>query len=196
MIISKTNPKSLEILVTHLLQNNVVIVPTDTVYGFSGTIPNTQNKIMEIKGRCESKSFIRLISSPKEIYNYTNQIIPDILMELWPGALTLIVKLKDELATFSGETVAFRCPGDLWLRNVIKKLGKPIFSTSVNKTGEPVMFSVQEMEAVFGEQVACIVDGESQVSKDALPSTIIDLSGEKYKIIRQGSVKIPCETIV
>ena len=58
------------------------------------------------------------------------------------------------------------------------------------------MFSVQEMEAVFGEQVACIVDGESQVSKDALPSTIIDLSGEKYKIIRQGSVKIPCETIV
>ena len=79
MIISKTNPKSLEILVTHLLQNNVVIVPTDTVYGFSGTIPNTQNKIMEIKGRCESKSFIRLISSPKEIYNYTNQIIPDIL---------------------------------------------------------------------------------------------------------------------
>ena len=150
---------------------------------------------MEIKGRCESKSFIRLISSPKEIYNYTNQIIPDILMELWPGALTLIVKLKDELAAFSGETVAFRCPGDLWLRNVIKKLGKPIFSTSVNKTGEPVMFSVQEMEAVFGEQVACIVDGESQVSKDALPSTIIDLSGEKYKIIRQGSVKIPCEII-
>lgn len=191
MIISKTNPKSLEIVVTELSKNNVVIIPTDTVYGFSGTIPNTQNKIMEIKGRCESKAFIRLISSPKEIYNYTDQIIPDFLMNLWPAPLTLIVKIKEEYASFVGETVAFRCPSDLWLRNIIKTLGKPIYSTSVNKSGEPVMFSVKEMEQSFGNQVACIIDGESQVAKDALPSTIVDLSGKEYKILRQGSVRIP-----
>ena len=107
----------------------VVIIPTDTVYGFSGIVDEnffTDSKIRKIKGREENKPFIQLISSPSEIFNYTNDFIPQKLIDCWPGALTIIVNDK------RGGTTAFRCPGDSWLRKIIEKVGKELYE-SINK---------------------------------------------------------------
>ena len=120
MRISKSDVLSIEKTVEALKNGDVVIIPTDTVYGFSGIVCKdfaTDVKIKNIKGRDENKPFIQLIASPKDISNYTDDIIPQKLFDCWPGALTIIVNDKN------GGTTAFRCPGDQWLREIIEKEG-------------------------------------------------------------------------
>lgn len=162
--------------------NRVCILPTDTVYGFSGKVLKTKDKIQKIKGRGNEKPFIYLIGKPEDIFKYTNMNISDKILSLWPGQLTIIVKAKN-----FNETIAFRCPEDEWLRMVINKCGFAIYSTSVNRSGEKILDNVSEMIKEFGKEVNLLVDNEKL---NGIPSTILDLSGEKPRIVRQGSVII------
>ena len=66
MLILKKDPKSLDIAASFLKKNEVIILPTDTVYGFSGIVPFSKDKIMKIKKRDAEKSFISLISEPDD----------------------------------------------------------------------------------------------------------------------------------
>ncbi len=191
MIILKKEAESADAVVRALRGGHVVIIPTDTVYGFSGIVPVADAEIRAIKGRSETKPFIRLISSPEAVFAYTDDSIPASLYALWPGALTLIVTLNASCASFPGETAAFRCPGDEWLRQVIAGCGAPVYSTSVNRSGQPLLRSVAEMDAEFGREVALIVDAQDSLPQDALPSTLVNISGGTYTVLRQGSVAVP-----
>ena len=191
MIVAKNATESIELAVKELTSDNVVVLPTDTVYGFSGIVPCTENKIREIKGRDETKPFIRLISEPDEIYRYTEDIVPKELIDMWPGALTVIVTLKKELSLFEGETVGFRCPGDEWLRTVISKCGYPVFSSSVNKSGCPLLNTVEEINAEFGDKIPLIISNLENENKESKPSTIVKVVNGKCQVIRQGDVIIP-----
>ncbi len=195
--IEKNDSASLQKAVDCLSAGKIVILPTDTVYGFSGLVDlkGSERKacdslIRKIKGRDEGKPFIELIASPEEIWNYTDEKIPENLLKLWPGPLTLIVPIKKDAPLDSQlQTIAFRCPGDPWLRNVIKLAGRPIYSSSVNRSGSPVLSSIAEIEAEFGEEVALIVrDGDKTGS---LPSTIVAVQKGNIRIVRQGSLEIP-----
>ncbi|QTQ11729.1 L-threonylcarbamoyladenylate synthase [Treponema parvum] len=174
-----------------LRKGKIVILPTDTVYGFSGIADGygsgiafkTAELIRRIKGRSESKPMIELIARPEDIYKYTDTEIPLKLLEKWPGALTLIVKNKN-----SDKTTAFRCPGDAWLRSVIAACGFPIYSTSVNRSGRPVLNKISEICLEFEKDCDLIVD--SGDTEDALPSTIVSLVQPCIKILRQGEVKV------
>lgn len=190
MICHKSDEDSIKKCVDALKNGEVVIIPTDTVYGFSGIVSsynsnlvskkiNTDEKIRIIKGRSETKPFIQLISEPEDVYKYTNQKIPENLIEKWPGPLTMIVTLKDGI-----NTVAFRCPCNEWLREIIRQCDAPLYSTSVNKSGCPILDTEKEIIAQFENDVSLIVlDGDK---KESLPSTIIKIEENGYKLIRQG----------
>lgn len=196
MIILRSDSNSVEFVSRVLLEGSVVVLPTDTVYGFSGVVPESEDVIRKIKGRDETKPFIQLIAEPEDIYRYTDEVLPDQLLALWPGALTVIVPLKKRLITGESEvtTVAFRCPGDGWLRQIIKAVGKPIYSTSVNRSGQPVLSSVLEIDKEFGGEVKLIVDGGS--TENALPSTLVKFEKGKCIILRQGEVCIPSSLLL
>ena len=196
MIILRSDGISVEFVSRVLLEGSVVVLPTDTVYGFSGVVPESEDVIRKIKGRDETKPFIQLIAEPEDIYRYTDEVLPDQLLALWPGALTVIVPLKKILITGESEvtTVAFRCPGDGWLRQIIKAVGKPIYSTSVNRSGQPVLSSVLEIDKEFGGEVKLIVDGGS--TENALPSTLVKFEKGKCIILRQGDVCIPSSLLL
>lgn len=196
MIILRSDSDSVECVSRVLLEGSVVVLPTDTVYGFSGVVPESEDVIRKIKGRDETKPFIQLIAEPEDIYRYTDEVLPDQLLALWPGALTVIVPLKKILITGESEvtTVAFRCPGDGWLRQIIKAVGKPIYSTSVNRSGQPVLSSVLEIDKEFGGEVKLIVDGGS--TENALPSTLVKFEKGKCIILRQGNVCIPSSLLL
>ena len=121
MVILKKDPKSLETAASVLKKGEIIIVPTDTVYGFSGIMPFTKEKIVKIKKRGAEKSCISLIEKPQDIYKYTDTPVPEILLNLWPAPLSIIVRDKEGRGTS-----AFRCPDDVWLRNLIGKTGFPI----------------------------------------------------------------------
>ena len=181
-IISKADPASATLTAQVLKTGGIVIIPTDTVYGFSGIVGQTQEKIRAIKGRAETKPFIQLIATPQELANYTDDHVPDELLQKWPGALTIIVNDK------RGGTTAFRCPGDSWLRSIIAQCGSPIYSTSVNRSGHPVLDTEHQIITEFAPQVSLIVtDGNK---KGALPSTIVSVTTGQIQILRQGEVKV------
>ena len=196
MTCSKSDGKSLELASSCLSSGGIAILPTDTVYGFSGIVDlkgrnafGTDGRIRRIKGRDEGKPLIQLISSPLDISAYTDDRIPEQLLEKWPGPLTVIVNVsgKSPYADPIG-TVALRCPGDPWLRAVIESVGAPIYSTSVNRSGFPVLDRIQAIEAEFGKDADLIVsDGDKT---DAVPSTIVSVTDGSIKVLRQGAVTI------
>lgn len=182
---SKTDPEASRAVINALKNRQVVIIPTDTVYGFSGIVPETDSLIRKIKGRAETKPFIQLIASPEDIYRYTDQTVPPELLSKWPGALTIIVRNKSGMMQ---ETTAYRCPGDEWLRNIIAEAGCPVYSTSVNRSGFPVLDTPQLIEAEFGSEAAVIVDDGEK--RGALPSTLVSITDGKVTVLRQGTVKV------
>lgn len=201
MILKKSDPASIEQTVETLCKGGIVIIPTDTVYGFSGIVDlkasdshnETDAKIRTIKGRAETKPLIQLIAKPEDLRLYTDDEIPDSLLSKWPGALTIIVHIKKDspLATTAipeTGTIAFRCPGDSWLRKIIEKCGAPIFSTSVNRSGQPVLDTSAVINSEFGKEVDLIIDDGDK--KGALPSTLVAIENGRVKVLRQGSVEI------
>lgn len=196
MIINKTDKNSAELVAESLKKGEIVIIPTDTVYGFSGIVDTKEKKnhfesdakIRAIKGRAETKPLIQLIAKPEDIFNHTDDKIPAKLLEKWPGALTIIVHNKKAKADGTIPTTAYRCPGDAWLRHVIELAGAPIFSTSVNRSGCPVLDTVSAIRSEFENETALIVDDGDK--KNALPSTLVMLENDSIKVLRQGYVKI------
>lgn len=213
MILKKSDPSSIEKTADTLRKGGIVIIPTDTVYGFSGIVDlaktassatrttdqttfQTDAKIRAIKGRSETKPLIQLIAKPEDIGLYTDDKISSELLAKWPGALTIIVHIKKDsplAATAIPEsgTVAFRCPGDAWLREIIARCEAPIFSTSVNRSGQPVLDTTVAITQEFANEVDLIIDDGDK--KGALPSTLVTLENGHVKVLRQGSVRVEVE---
>lgn len=190
MICHKCDKDSIKKCVSILKQGKIVIIPTDTVYGFSGIVDkklNSDDKIRSIKGRSEDKPFIQLISTPKEILKYSDEKIPEEILKYWPGPLTIIVKDK-RLEGKKTDTTAFRCPGDEWLRSVIKECDAPVYSTSVNRSGCPILDIEEDIVNEFSSEVDLIVlDGDR---KNSLPSTIVKIQNEEIVVLRKGAIEL------
>ena len=199
LIKNKNDQASINITADTLKNGGIVIIPTDTVYGFSGIVDlenaasnfETDAKIRAIKGRAETKPLTQLIARPEDLRLYTDDEIPDSLLSKWPGALTIIVHTKKDspLAEHAAiPTIAFRCPGDEWLRKIIAECGAPIFSTSVNRSGQPVLDAPAAIISEFENEVDLIIDDGDK--KGALPSTLVTIENGEVKVLRQGTVKI------
>lgn len=186
MQLNKFDEKSVEITSRILINGGVVILPTDTVYGFSGVTDffETDAKIRKIKGRAETKPFIQLIAKPEDIKKYTNDYIPEKVLSFWPGPLTVIVNDNRN----ENLTTAFRCPGDKWLRDVIEKTDSPLYSTSVNRSGSPVLQTEKEIINEFENEVDLIVLAGD--TNNALPSTIIKIQDGEIVVIREGAISV------
>lgn len=167
-----------DLIIRALADNEVVIMPCDTIYGLVGSAPETYSKIAELKKRKE-KHFLQLIPGP-DISPYSPDSLPDRIRQFWPAALTVIVR------DYNGGTVALRYPDDPVLQKVLSVLGRPLYSTSVNISGESPLNSVDEIAAAFGGLVRLIVDGGNLEKK--APSTIVDLTREIPVIVREGAV--------
>lgn len=214
LTLRKDNSASARLCAASMLAGNVIIIPTDTVYGISAIAddPLSQNDngagaIRAIKGRAQSKPFITLIEKPSDIHLYTDEDIPQSLLSKWPGALTLVVPSKHPASHLSPDanclslpsnlsTIALRCPGDKWLRSVIALCGKPIYSTSCNISGGAPLNSIAEIIRTFSStNVALAVDdsiaggGHHKSAASKVPSTIASVSHGNIKILRQGGVK-------
>ncbi|MBO4728231.1 MAG: L-threonylcarbamoyladenylate synthase [Spirochaetaceae bacterium] len=185
MKILKEHSDSAETAAGYIKNGGVVIIPTDTIYGFSSIVGDGGKKIRAIKGRAETKPFIELVDSVEATKSISSIEIPEKLLRCWPGALTVIVPRKEELG---GGTVALRCPGDEWLRKVISLAGRGIYSTSVNRSGSAPMLEVNDIIKEFESEVDLIVcDGDT---KGGTASTLVDITSGSIKVLRQGSVKI------
>ena len=160
-------------------------MPCDTIYGFVCTTPEAEEKIALIKGREDNKRFIKLINSPNKLSSISNDKIDSRILSLWPGPLTLIVN------SFIGDTIALRVPKDDFLTKILNILDVPIISTSVNKSGMAPLNKIDEIIDNFEKEVDLVIDGGDL--ENPVPSTILDVTKQPYRVIRQGKCIVPNE---
>lgn len=180
--------------ICEVLENGgLVISPTDTVYGIMGDALNEEviKKVYAAKKRPFSKPLILLMDSYEMIRQYTSQIneLEDkIIKNFFPGLVTIILKKNEnvsKLITCGGDYVGIRIPNNKDLLAIIKKLGRPVISTSANISDEDVITSVAEIDDHLLKYMSYIVDGG--VIK-AESSTIIKVENNEIKILRAGKM--------
>lgn len=160
--------------VVELLQKGeVIIYPTDTIYGIGCSAHNAKavNKIRELKQR-EKKPFS--IWAPSIEWVKQNCIIEKKYLDMLPGPVTLIVKLKRPLAdNISDGSIGVRIP-DHPFHEIVHRFGSPIITTSVNISGQPHITSVHEIPHTFRH--VCYIDAGTIQNP---PSTIVNtITGE------------------
>lgn len=178
--------------VMRLLEVGAVgFMPSDTIYGLSCLALNERavERLREIKKRSKKKRMIVLIASLDQLddLKVDKEQIKDI-SKYWPGALTAICKAEKSpvwLNRGQGE-FGIRMPLDKKLTGLIKIVG-PLISTSANFEGEEPLVDPEEARQYFGESLDFYVDSGII---NGQPSTIVDITGGRIDILRQGAVKI------
>lgn len=178
--------------ICEVLENGgLVVTPTDTVYGIMGDALNLEavKKVYEAKHRAYNKPLILLMDSYEMIKEYTLDISEEedrIMREFFPGLLTIILKKNnkiDDLISGGMDTVGIRIPGNEDLIRIIKRLGRPIFSTSANISDEEVITSIDKLDRRLLKYIDYVEDGGEIV---AASSTIVKVDNKEMKILRSG----------
>ena len=107
----------------------------------------------------------------------------------WPGALTIVVPVAEELAMRVGSSsrnAGFRIPDDVALLHVLARCGA-LAVTSANEHGEPPCHNVGELQRAFtdGGELAGVVDGGE---RDGEVSTVVELTPTSWRVLRQGAI--------
>lgn len=193
MILQPTR-ENIETIIGHLLNGDIVIFPTDTVFGIGCTADNTQaiEKIYELKGREKTKSLLLNVPNITAIKKYAtvNKTAQLLIKKFMPGALSLILKVKTPTIlsnyTIRNDKIGIRIPNNKTLLYILKKIRLPLISTSCNLSGNPACLTATDAEKIFGKKVI-ILDTREALSGQS--STIIDPSGKEIKYIREGEIK-------
>lgn len=173
--------------------SGLVISPTDTVYGIMGDALNKESikNVYDVKQRDYKKPLILLMSSIDMIKEYTLDISEDemnLMKKFYPGCMTLLLKRNskvDGMICNNGEYVGVRIPDNKDLLSIIEKLGRPVFSTSCNISGNDVVRSVDEIDDEIISKVDYIYDGGYI---DSVSSTVVRIDNGEVVILREGNL--------
>ena len=172
-------------------KGEVIIFPTDTVYGIGAKIKDTAalEKIYEIKKRPKDKRLAVLCASVGDIEKIAivNDEARKLIENYMPGALTIILRSKLGYRNeYIADTVAVRIPNhELALR--ILAINGPMATSSVNYSGNKPMNDYIEIVKNFSNEVLYVYPNALESSQ--VSSTIIDLSKDECTLIREGSIK-------
>jgi L-threonylcarbamoyladenylate synthase len=172
----------------------LAVFPTDTVYCLAADMANPEavRRLYALKGRPAAKGLPILISERNELAGLAAEVPEEteILMEAyWPGPLTFVFKKNPEVpdaVTGGLPTVAVRLPGYVVCLTVLHEIGSPVASSSANLSGGLAPCAVSEINPTIIDGVDIVVDGG--VCPRGIPSTILDVSGNVWRVLRQGSV--------
>lgn len=180
-IIPKDAADALDRMVAYLGQGAVAIMPCDTIYGIVGKVPETQHAIQSLKGRDQTKPFIQL-ATVAMVRLLSRNPLDEKLVAYWPGPLTAIVWDR------GGNSLALRVPNDPFLLTIIERLGVPLYSTSVNISGEEPLLQFSEIYQRFCDLVPVFLQGDEEAG--TVPSTIIDVRSKPYTLVRKGALDV------
>jgi tRNA threonylcarbamoyl adenosine modification protein (Sua5/YciO/YrdC/YwlC family) len=198
------NPETMDLLKKELQKGSVILGEGDTVLGLLADV-SAQGVAMlnAIKGRSKKpylilvhdyKKALKLIQDePKQSFQ-----IEKLMNVCWPGPVTLIFKAKNTIPAFMKAidgTIALRVPNHKGLLQLLAQFDG-LFSTSANSSGKPVPSSINEIdESIMRSVSAIVLNGEHETSQStSLPSTIIDCTGERLVVVRQGA--FPIDTLI
>lgn len=192
----KINPKNPDLILIQKAMNSIatgklVIFPTDTVYGLATDPYNKKavENLLKAKKRDPSKGLPILVGNLQLAHELVefSIIAESLASQFWPGALTMVLPLrKMELKFVTGDrsSLGIRIPNNI----VAKQLAKvPIIGTSANISGQDSPLTATDAISQLGTSIDIVLDcGPAQ---EGLPSTILDLTQDPPRLLREGSIK-------
>lgn len=187
---------------TAIGRGDLVVIPTDTVYGLAADAfnPGAVQKLIDAKGRTRQSPPPVLIPGIPTL-DALAEAVPDevraLVAKFWPGGLTVIVAANSSLAWDLGDTrgtVALRMPDNRIALELLSETG-PLAVSSANLTGRPAATTAEEAEAMLGDSVAVYLDGgpAGTVASTIVDATALGSPDGKLRIVREGA--IPSEDI-
>lgn len=174
-----------------LREGGVIIYPTDTVYGFGCDIFNHEavERIYSIKHEAGTKLFSFICPDLKDISKYArvSDYAYKMMKRCIPGPYTFVLPAAREVPKklwSKRKTVGIRVPDHEIAIMLANELGRPILSTSVTKRRGELLFDPEEIKSIFNPHVDLMLSDGALKGK---PSSVVDLSGDKAEIIREGA---------
>ena len=185
-------PKVVRKATLALLKAKVLVVPTDTVYGFLADATNKKavRKIFQIKGRKEGKPlpiFVKDIAMAKTLAKVSS-LQETYMKKVWPGKITLVLKSKGKLPKETGteKRIGLRIPKYMLLQKILRKIDHPLTGTSANLSGKESFSEGKKIIDQFQNRKykPDIVFDVGKLSYSR-PSKVIDITGVKPKVLRK-----------
>ena len=194
------DPKEIGKAADFILAGEVVAYPTETIYGLGADVFSKKavKKIYDLKSRDYGLPVSVLVANTRMLKEIVTEI-PERAMVLmrhfWPGPLTILFQVNEKfpksLVTNTGK-VGVRVSSNPVASALVTKVGRPLTTTSANRTGFPPSLNVKHIQKFFGDHLTCIIDaGECEPSRG---STVVDVTEETMRIIRDGA--IPADEVI
>ena len=179
-----------------LKNGGIVAYPTETFYGLAVDPENDQaiDSLYALKKREKTKPISLLVPDLEYLSKLVSSIpkpYEKLIESFWPGPLTLIFPVLNNvlLKLIGGDkTIAIRISSNPVAEKLCVAMGKAITATSANVSGEPALITATEVANLWGDKIACIIDGGS--APGGKGSTILRYSENKNEchIIRGGAI--------
>jgi L-threonylcarbamoyladenylate synthase len=177
-----------------LLAGAVAAYPTETFYALGAAALSKKgvDRVFRLKKRDPSKPLSFIVSDMDMVKDVVSSLPPAFMVlaaEFWPGPLTVVLPAAagfPDRVLGPGRTIALRIPPLTWLRSLVREMSEPLTATSANLSGQGELADPAEVKALFDGQVDLIVDGGP--APGGLPSTIVDLAGDRPRILREGVI--------
>ncbi len=190
----KTNTDELKVVCNLIKNGELVIFPTETVYGIGANAldENAVGKIFAAKGRPSDNPIIVHLADKRKIEDIAQNITEveqKLIDNFMPGPFTLILEKKDvipDIVTAGQSSVAIRIPDNIIARGIITYAGVPVAAPSANISGKPSGTNIKDIRKELEGKVSAIVDGGP--TKIGLESTVVKVVNEIPVILRPGAI--------
>lgn len=187
-------PKLINEVASLLKKGGVIAYPTDTLYGLGGDAfnPDANHRVRILKGREGAKPFPYIIDKPGRLAEWGVRLSPAaaaVAERFWPGPVSLVVQDSGNLPSDvldARRTICLRVPDNGIARAIAGALGGLLVATSANPSGRRPARTAKEAMEYFRGEIDAVVDGGPSTCK--LPSTIVEVTGRKVVILREGAV--------
>jgi L-threonylcarbamoyladenylate synthase len=190
---------ALDALAEAVLRGGVVAFPTDTIYGLGCSLFDVAavDMLARLKRRPPTHAVISLIPEPYQAHGLADEVgelAERLIARYWPGPLSLIFRASAIVppeVRGQGGTIALRCPKDTLCQAILDRIGGPVVSSSANLSGQPPAETAEQVIATFGNQLDVVLDGGPR--RGDLPSTLVDVSGRRARLLRRGALDVTAE---
>jgi len=179
-----------------LANGGLVIMPTETVYGIGANMADARaiERLYEIKGRPKDKPFSLHIDTQERVEDFACDIpilAYKLMDKFWPGPLTLILKSKNKPSPYTQglgkDTIGIRMPNNDIALRIIALSGVSVVCPSANISGKPAPTNFQDAIKDLEGLVDFAIDAGP--TKLRAESTVLDLTVEPMRILREGAIK-------
>ncbi len=181
--------------ITAILGGELVVLPTDTVYGLGADAfsPAAVSRLLSAKGRGRDMPPPVLVGTVRAATALVEDLGPDgqrLIDEFWPGGLTIVCRAARTLNWDLGDTkgtVAIRMPEDAVALDLLRETG-PMAVSSANLTGLPAATTAVLARGQLGDAAAVYLDNGT--APGGVASTIVDLTGPQPRLLRRGAISV------